>query len=215
MIHKYKHIIWDWNGTILDDVDLCVDVGNNLFRKKNIPLISVDEYKSIFTIPVKDYYIAVGFDFSKESFEIVGKEWMDEYEERKYEASLHADLINAMEKIQEIGIRQSVLSAYKQDKLNEMVNKFDLAKYLDHIVGLDNIYAASKLHLGKKLMQILGNGHGETLMIGDTVHDFEVAEEIGADCILIAGGHQTRKILSETGGVVYNSLEDFYQNELN
>lgn len=215
MLQKYKHIIWDWNGTILDDVELCVDVGNNLFRKKNIPLMTVEKYKSIFTIPVKDYYIAAGFDFSTESFEIVGKEWMDEYEERKYEASLHDNLVNVMEKFQEAGIDQSVLSAYKQDKLDEMIIKLNLKKYLNHIVGLDNIYAASKLHLGKKLMQVLGNGHGETLMIGDTVHDYDVSLEMGADCVLIASGHQTRETLSETGAIVYDSLGDFYQKELN
>lgn len=215
MLQKYKHIIWDWNGTILDDVELCVDVGNNLFRKKDIPLMTVEKYKSIFTIPVKDYYIAAGFDFSTESFEIVGKEWMDEYEERKYEASLHDNLVNVMEKFQEAGIDQSVLSAYKQDKLDEMIIKLNLKKYLNHIVGLDNIYAASKLHLGKKLMQVLGNGHGETLMIGDTVHDYDVSLEMGADCVLIASGHQTRETLSETGAIVYDSLGDFYQKELN
>jgi len=214
MINKYKHIIWDWNGTIFDDVDLCVDVGNNLFKKKNLPQISVKKYKSIFTIPVKDYYLAAGFDFSEESFEVVGKEWMDEYEERKMECSLHQNLVDVMKRFQELGIPQSVLSAYKQNNLNDIINAFGLEYYLDHIVGLDNIYAASKLHLAKKLMSILGNGHGETLMIGDTVHDFEVAEEVGADCVLIAKGHQSKEKLIKTGTKVYNSLDDFYNTEL-
>ncbi|MCB0729473.1 MAG: HAD family hydrolase, partial [Ignavibacteriae bacterium] len=134
MINKYKHVIWDWNGTMLDDVKLCVDVGNNLFRKKNIPLLTVEKYKSIFTIPVKDYYIAAGFDFTKESFEIVGKEWMDEYEERKYECDLHKDLLSVMQKFNEAGIKQSVVSAYKQDNLNKMIKTFELDSYFDHIV---------------------------------------------------------------------------------
>jgi len=213
MIKKYKHVIWDWNGTMLNDLDLCVDVGNNLFRKKNIPLMTVDKYKSIFTIPVKDYYIAAGFDFSKESFEVVGKEWMDEYEERKYECSLHNDLVPAMKKLNGIGIKQSVLSAYKQDNLDDMIHKYELDKYLEHIVGLDNIYATGKVHLAQKLMSILGNGQGETLLIGDTVHDYEVANSVGADCRLIAGGHQTKEILKKTGAVVYNSLNDFIEVE--
>ena len=129
MISKYKHIIWDWNGTVLDDLHLCVDVANNLFSKKNIPTLTVEKYKSIFTIPVKNYYIAAGFDFDKESFEVVGKEWMDEYEAHKYECSLHDDLIDTMEQIYNKGIEQSLLSAYKQDRLNEMVVKFNLSKY--------------------------------------------------------------------------------------
>jgi phosphoglycolate phosphatase len=211
---KYKYVIWDWNGTMLNDVELCVDVGNNLFRKKNIPQMSLEKYKAIFTIPVRDYYIAAGFDFSKESFELVGKEWMDEYEERKYECSLHDGLVKVMQKFDDIGINQSVVSAYKQDNLNEMIRKFELNQYLSHIVGLDNIYAAGKIHLAKNLMNILGNGHGETVLIGDTVHDFEVADEIGAECILIADGHQSKDILKETNTPVYDSLIEFYNSEL-
>ena len=213
MIDKYKHVIWDWNGTMLDDVDLCVDVGNNLFRRKNIPIMTVDKYKSIFTIPVKNYYIAAGFDFSVESFEVVGKEWMDEYEERKYECSLHNDLLPTMQKFDEVGIKQSVLSAYKQDNLTEMIHKYKLNSYLEYIVGLDNIYAAGKIHLAEKLMGLLNNGHGETLLIGDTVHDFEVAQSIGADCRLIAGGHQNKETLEKTGTIVYSSLNEFIETE--
>ncbi len=214
MINKYKHVIWDWNGTMFNDVELCVEVGNNLLRKKNIPLMDIEKYKSIFTIPVKDYYVAAGFDFSIESFEVVGKEWMDEYEERKYESSLHVDLLSVMEKFKEKGIKQSVLSAYKQDNLNEILNKFNLTNYLDHIVGLDNIYAASKLNLGRNLMKTIGNKEGETLLIGDTVHDYDVATEIGAECVLIADGHQNYDVLVKTGAKVFNNLREFYNKKL-
>lgn len=214
MINKYKHVIWDWNGTMFNDVELCVEVGNNLFRKKNVPLMDIEKYKSIFTIPVKEYYRAAGFDFSIESFEVVGKEWMDEYEERKYESSLHADLLPVMDKFKEKGIKQSVLSAYKQDNLNDILNKFDLRKYLENIVGLDNIYAASKLDLGKDLMKTIGNKEGETLLIGDTVHDYDVATEIGAECVLIADGHQNYDVLVKTGAPVFNNLREFYNEKL-
>jgi len=214
MINKYKHVIWDWNGTMFNDVELCVNVGNNLFQRKNVPQMSLERYRSIFTIPVKDYYVAAGFDFEKESFEIVGKEWMDEYEERKFECSLHDDLVPFMEKLRERGIKQSVLSAYKQDNLEKILSHFDLNEYLEHVVGLDNIYAASKLELGKSLIRTIGTEKGETLMIGDTVHDYDVATEIGSDCILIANGHQTFETLSTTGAKVYNSINEFRLIEL-
>ena len=214
MINKYKHVIWDWNGTMFNDIELCVNVGNNLFRRKNIPEISIEKYKSIFTIPVKEYYVAAGFNFEEESFEIVGKEWMDEYEERKLECSLHLDLVPFMEKLKQKGIKQSVLSAYKQDNLEKILDHFDLKRYLENIVGLDNIYAASKLDLGKKLIKSIGLKAGETLLIGDTVHDYDVATAMGSDCILIANGHQTFETLSKTGTKVYNSINEFRETEL-
>ncbi len=207
-INKYKHIIWDWNGTIFNDVELGIEIINKLLSERGLKTITIDEYQNLFTIPVKDYYIKLGFDFNKESFEIIGKLWIDEYEKRKYECSLYNGIIEVLEKIYETGIEQSILSAYSQHTLEEMVNYFNLKKYFKYVVGLDNIYAASKLHLGIDLMKKLRNGKGETLLIGDTLHDYEVASEIGADCILVADGHQSKNILLKSGTKVIDNISE-------
>ncbi len=205
-IENYKHIIWDWNGTIMNDVDLSVALINGLLVTRGLEALSVASYRDVFTIPVKNYYSKLGFDFSKESFEIIGKEWVDGYERRKFECGLYDSAKNILLKINNMGIGQSILSAYSQHTLEEMVEFYGLTKYFTHIVGLDNIYAASKLHLGKDLMKRLGNGKGETLLIGDTEHDHEVAVEIGADCVLIANGHQSKDKLEKLGCAVYPNL---------
>lgn len=206
MIEKYKHIIWDWNGTIINDVDLCVELINQLLIARGLETVTIDSYREVFTIPVKNYYAKLGFDFSKESFEIVGKQWMTEYERRKFECGLYEGVKEVVQKIDQLGIGQSILSAYSQHTLDEMVEYYGLTKYFTHIVGLDNIYAAGKLHLGKDLMKRLGNGKGETLLIGDTEHDYEVASEIGADCVLISNGHQSKIKLEKLGSVVLPNL---------
>jgi len=206
MIKNYKHIIWDWNGTIIDDVDLCVELINWLLSERNLKKISKDEYKNIFTIPVKNYYAALGFNFEKESFEIIGRRWIEEYERRKFECKAYPGIVEVMEKIKNLGIGQSILSAYSQHTLEEMADHFGLTKYFSHIVGLDNIYAAGKLHLGQQLIKKLGNGKGETLMIGDTEHDFEVASEMGADCVLLSSGHYDKRRLETLGVRVLDSI---------
>jgi phosphoglycolate phosphatase len=202
MIEKYKHIIWDWNGTIFNDAGLCLELVNGLLSKRNLPVLTLEEYRNVFTFPIKDYYSAAGFDFTKESFEKVGMEWMNEYERRKYECGLHDGTKEVLEKISSLGIGQSILSAYSQNMLEELVEHYGLTKYFVHLYGLDNIYAASKVKLGKDLMKKLGNGKGETLLIGDTEHDYDVAFEIGADCVLIANGHQSIEKLSLYGNVL-------------
>ncbi|MDQ7816157.1 MAG: HAD family hydrolase [Melioribacteraceae bacterium] len=208
MIEKYKHIIWDWNGTILNDVELCVDLINWLLYSRELPTVDISKYREVFTIPVKNYYEKLGFDFEKESFEKLGRIWMDEYERRKFECNLFDGVDDLLSKINKFGIGQSILSAYSQHTLDELVEHYGLRNYFMHVVGLDNIYAASKLHLGKELMNRLGNGRGETLLIGDTVHDFEVATEIGADCVLIANGHQSKDVLLECGVLVCDSITE-------
>ena len=76
---KYKHIIWDWNGTLLDDCKVCVKSFNRSLKKRNRRPISLDKYRSIFTFPVIDAYKKVGFDFKKESFSKVSNEFVEFY----------------------------------------------------------------------------------------------------------------------------------------
>jgi phosphoglycolate phosphatase len=210
---RIKHIIWDWNGTLFDDVELCRQIINGILKKRDLDELTLEKYRSIFTFPVKDYYEKAGLDFSRYPFEMLGREWMDQYEMRKGECSLHSGAAGILEQIAEKGIGQSILSAYSQRTLEEIVRQFGLDKYFSHMVGLDHIYATSKIDNGKELMKKLGNEKGETLFIGDTVHDYETAEEIGAECILIADGHQEKAKLEACGVAVYNSLKEIPLDE--
>ncbi len=206
-INGYRHIIWDWNGTIFDDVKLCVNIINSLLEKRELKTLSLDEYRDIFTFPVEEYYKIAGFDFSKESFAVVGKEWMDQYESRKLECSIFEEVMTLFDKLKNEGISQSILSAYSTHTLIELTEHFGIRNYFSNIVGLDHIYADSKLHLGQKLITQLKDDPKEILLIGDTLHDSEVADELGVDCVLVATGHQSKAKLLQNGDIVYDSVK--------
>jgi len=157
---------------------------------------------------VKDYYAKAGLDLKKYSFEELGKEWMDEYESRRLEGKLFPKAEEVLQIINSNGIEQSILSAYKHDTLLELVNHFNLYHYFTHLTGLDHIYATSKLDLGKDLMKKLNHLNSNVLLVGDTVHDFEVAQAMNAGCILVADGHQRKEKLIECGAGVFDNLEN-------
>lgn len=206
MIGEFKHIIWDWNGTLFDDVDLCVNNINWLLRKYNLSEITKEKYREIFTFPVIEYYRRAGFDLEKLDFKFIGKEWMDRYEQRKFEAKLSDGAEEIIKYFFDKGLEQSILSAYSEHTLIEIVDRFGLKKYFKIIVGLDNIYAESKIDLGKKLMEKLNLNSNSILLIGDTVHDYEVAKELGCKCVLIASGHQSKTELEKCSCLVFDSL---------
>jgi phosphoglycolate phosphatase len=211
-LNNYNHIIWDWNGTLFDDVQLCADIMNVLLTQESLPNISVQKYKSIFTFPVIDYYKIAGHTFEKKSFEVLGKQFMDEYELRKNNCQLYPGVTELLSELQSKNIKQYLLSAYEQNSLNNILNHFGITNYFTQIVGLDNIYAGGKSHLALDLaLKIRSNGTaGNILLIGDTIHDYEVAEEINANCILISHGHQDEERLLKLGILV---VKDF--GELN
>lgn len=210
MMKKYSHVLWDWNGTLMDDAALCVDVFNLIGAKRGLPRMTLERYREIFGFPVKDYYEAAGFDFGRESFEAVGREWMDEYERRKYGCALREGAAEALRRVAALGAGQAVLSAYSSELLKDTVGHYGLAGYFQRLCGLDTIYAPSKVELGRRLVAELGASRGGVLMVGDTAHDLETAEAIGADCVLIAGGHQSRARLERTGTRVLSSAAELF-----
>ena len=194
-----KHIIWDWNGTLFNDVQLCVELGNELLISRGLPEMSYEYYREIFSLPVIRYYEKAGFDFSKESFENLGRIWMDRYEERKYECDLYGDVKDVLRKISDMGISQYVLSAYSQNDLVKIIEHYGISEYFSNIKGLHHIYADSKLHLGVELLKEIDTHPDHILIVGDTHHDFEISKELGVKAILFSHGHQNGKILKEFG----------------
>lgn len=211
MLDNFKYIIWDWNGTLFNDTELCVDIINGILLRRKLQTLTLKKYREIFTFPVKEYYQKTGLDFNKYPFEILGKEWMDEYETRKHEARLHEGAIDILKYISYQATRQAILSAYSQHTLIEIVKYFNIDHYFTYLSGLDNIYAGSKIEIGKKLLTKLKCNPDETVLIGDTVHDYEVANELGIKCLLVANGHQCKEKLLTCNVKVFNSLMDLYK----
>lgn len=166
------------------------------------------KYREIFTFPVQEYYKAAGLDFSKKSFEVLGKQFIDDYEANKLNCSLHDKAVEVLALIREQGIRQSLLSAYMHDNLVKILNYYNLTQYFDNIIGLDNIYAGSKTHLGLRLIEQLNLPGDKILFVGDTLHDAEVAKAMGVDCILIANGHQVKDKLKQDFELVLDDLSE-------
>jgi phosphoglycolate phosphatase len=205
---KYRHIVWDWNGTLLDDSALCVAILNEMLSARGMKQVSIEEYRRHFDFPVIDYYRMLGFDFETEPYDLVAKEFIDAYDSRRFTCRLQKNAEAVVTKIDMMGMKQSILSAYQQPRLEEVVEHFGMRKYFHVLSGLSDDYAHSKVESGKRLPKRLGCKPQELLVIGDTTHDNEVATAMGADCILIVSGHQDRTRLQMSRRPILNSLTE-------
>ncbi len=204
---KYTHIIWDFNGTLLDDLDECFDVLQELLRRRGLPLLEgLDSYREVFGFPVIDYYRAVGFDFECEDYGELAEEWGQLYVTACSKPRLCVGAIDAIEAFKAAGVPQLILSATKHAMLTEQLKTLGISDYFSETLALGNLHATSKVQLGIDWMA--RNEHGVVLFIGDTVHDFETASAMGAECILIASGHQSRQRLEATGVPVLNNASE-------
>ncbi len=195
---KYTDILWDFNGTVLDDVEIGIESVNLLLcRRGKRPISGVEEYRQVFGFPIREYYERVGFDFSAESYDEVAPLWVAEYMKRMPRAKVFGDVVSTAEAFRTLGLKQTVLSATKREMLCDQLEFLGLSGLFDAVYGLDNIKAESKMALACRWRE--KNPDAIPLVIGDTVHDADVAKGCGFDCILVPRGHQSREVLEKTG----------------
>lgn len=203
----YQTVFWDWNGTLLDDRDYAIGVRNRVFPRFGLPRIeSVSQYYEQFTFPVRLYYERAGV--TEENFEAVATAWMAEYVRGSADIPLHTDALLALNAFEASGLTQVVLSASDLDILSRQLAQYGLEGCFAAVLGLGHIYATSKQAIGQAYLERSGLSPRRCVLMGDTLHDAEVAGAMGIDCILIARGHQSERTLREAGVPVAGSLEE-------
>ncbi len=207
-MQQMRHILWDWNGTLIDDAWLCVEILNAMLGRRGMAPVDAAAYQTAFTFPVVELYRNVGFDFAQESFERVAAEFIAAYDARVQECRLQPAARGVLEALAGRGVRQSILSAYEQSRLEGMVAHLGLARYFAHLVGQRDYYSAGKVAEGRRLLAALDCPPAEIVLIGDSLHDAEVAEAMGVRCLLIPSGHYTRQRLLASGAAVLDALPD-------
>ena len=203
---RYDHVIWDWNGTLFDDVDLVVEIADLMLVRRSLPGIDRARYLELFGFPVRGYYERVGFDLERESFEELSVEFIAEYNARWRDHQLRVDAHRVTDALGDRGVTQSVLSASEQAMLNTITAHFEIDERMTALVGIDDHHAASKLDQGLEHVGALPAPRERVLLVGDTEHDHQVAGAMGVDCALVADGHAPRERLEATGAATFDSL---------
>ena len=204
---KYNCIIWDFNGTLLDDVETGIRSVNQLLVERGLDTIpDVDYYRSVFRFPIIDYYRSLGFDFENEPYEELAPKWVKIYLEYVKNATLYYDVRDTLEYFCKHNVSQAILSATELDMLKAQVSELGINEYFEEILGLDNIHAGSKLSLAFEWRE--RHQSAKALLVGDTDHDLQTAQALGADCVLVARGHQSKEYLLTLGVPVLNDLTE-------
>lgn len=206
MILRYTHVIWDFNGTILNDVAVGVESINEMLAARGLPVIgSVEEYRELFDFPVKEYYRRLGFDFEREDYTtVLAPEWVALYLKKSQTAPLYAGVKGLAAALRAAGLSQSVLSASEREMMIAQLAARGALGWFDEIWGTDTILAHGKHDLAHAWRK--AHPAANAVLLGDTTHDAEIARALGADCILVAEGHQSAARLAACGVPVVPTL---------
>jgi len=184
---RITDILWDWNGTLLDDTRAALDTLNAMLAQRGEKPMAMDFYRDHFGFPVRPFYEHIGLDLEHEDWDALAREYHVVYS--RQEKRLNAGAIEALELVRARGVRQSVVSALRQDLLDGDLERYGVRGYMAFAYGTDNLDGSSKLTRAHDLMARLGNPDpAGVVIIGDAFHDKEVADDLGIGCVLHAQG---------------------------
>ena len=192
---KPRHVIWDWNGTLVDDAWLCVEIVNELLTRRGLAPTTPCKYSEVFGFPLRTYYQRVGFDLEREDFAAMGDEFNFLYSQRLRECRLRKGARAVMDALGRNGVGQSLLSASNEIDLEEMVAHYGVRSHFTAVAGVDNGLGEGKIERGHRHLAEFNYRADEILLVGDTLHDIEVAAALGVHCALLPSGHQSRRRL--------------------
>ena len=205
------HILWDWNGTLLDDTQAALDTLNIMLARRGGTPITMEFYRDHFAFPVKPFYKSIGVCLENEDWDALAREYHDVYAEQP--VRLNPETIAALERVKAAGARQSIISALRQDLLEEITARLGVAKYMDRICGVDNLDGFGKIDRAREMLSSLRTSSDRTssfMLVGDSLHDKEVADALGVRCVLCGqGSHAAWRLraVAPTGETLLDALD--------
>lgn len=203
---KYKVIIWDWNGTLADDVEASFRATNSILAGRNMPPITMEQYYAYMDTPISKFYAHL-FDLKEVSMSVLGEEFYDYYP--RYFEGLHDGVEELLEELQGKGLRQVILTSGNTDVVDRDLRKYGIRDYFEEVLGADDLLAAGKVERGINWIRDQQVAPEEMVLLGDTLHDFDVAKAMGVACVLGSMGHQAQRDLLTAGVPVVRTFREF------
>lgn len=207
---NYTTIIWDFNGTLIDDVYAALGAVNDMLIRRNQPVITLDDYSRNVDIPIWKFYERVFIPGTITPDEAI-REFASGYEKYIKPYPVMEGAVKSLEHFRELQKTQLIVSASHIDKVTAQLKNLELYEYFTDVLAMNDYNCTDKTFLAVKYLLDNNISPENVVCIGDCIADWQMSKVIGCDCILNTKGHQVRRELSVTDAVIVDSLEEILQ----
>ncbi|MBQ3901419.1 MAG: HAD family hydrolase [Clostridia bacterium] len=202
---RYRAVIWDWNGTLIDDFQASLMTSNEILRRRGMPPITREQYYSFMGYPISKFWENL-FDLEVTPMTEIGRDYYDIYP--SFDCGLCDGAEDLLRRLGDAGVCQAILSSAHRDLIDEKMAEAGIAQYFDAVLTAGDLLAGSKTERGAAWLGSKPFPPRDVVVIGDTLNDFDAAREMGTDCILCAFGHQSEADLLACGVPVVREFRE-------
>ena len=192
---------------MLDDISASLASVNDMLERRKIPPIDIVRYRECISVPIKGFYEKV-FDLEKEDYPAVLREYNEGYLYHLKDCGLSEGAEELLGLFEKAGAKQIIVSSSNNEQLTANVKKYGIREKFDAVLGAADYMATSKIERAVAYLDKEKAEKNTVLVIGDLIHDKEMADKIGADCILLSSGHEHRERLYSSETKIIDSLTE-------
>lgn len=185
----FRNLIFDWSGTLVDDLGPVIEATNAVLGKYDIPPLDREGFRRRFRLPYREFYT-----------DILPHVPLDELEAHfrpAFDAAVTPVTVlpHAREKLEwcrALGIRAFVLTSMDTLAFERQMDEFGLRGHFEATYS-------GVLDKREVIHQILETHHldpAETAFVGDMTHDVETARHGGVSSIAVLTGYNHPEILA-------------------
>jgi len=203
------HIIWDWNGTLFDDIEVVVEATNAVFLPYGLGSLDLQAFRTSYTRPIWVMYERLlGRDLQDGEWERLDRTFHDSYHRLMRRCGLASDALTTLTALAALGHTQSLLSMWQHDRLVSTVGDLSLTATFRRVDGLraEDDPGGGKAEFLVRHLAALGVDPADVVMIGDSADDAMAATIAGARAVGYTGGMQSRTDLERLGIPVVDTL---------
>ncbi|MCH0543076.1 HAD family hydrolase [Streptomyces sp. MUM 203J] len=204
------HLVWDWNGTLLDDIGAVIEATNAAFEEIGMEPITLARYRELYCVPVPKFYERLmGRLPSDEEWAVMDGAFHRHYWQRADACGLADGAAELLAAAAGAGRTQSLLSLAPHERLVPLVRQHGIADWFVRVDGRQDTSTAGKAgHMVRHLRELEGVASERVVVIGDAADDAVAAAHVGARAVLYTGGSHSRASLAVAGVPVVDSLAE-------
>ncbi|MFE5484610.1 HAD family hydrolase [Streptomyces sp. NPDC056527] len=205
-----KHLVWDWNGTLLDDTDAVIGATNAAFAELGLEPITLARYRDLYTVPVPKFYERLmGRLPTDAEWELMDGAFHRHYWQRAEGCGLTTGAAELLATRQSSGFTQSLLSLAPHAELIPLVRRHGIEERFVRVDGrIGSSTEGKSAHMVRHLEALGGVDPVRIVVIGDAADDARAAAHVGARAVLYTGGSHSRASLEAVGVPVVDSLAE-------
>ncbi len=213
----YKHIVFDFDGTLADSANVALKVYNDMADEYNYKKLTMDEYRNLSKLPINDRFKAIGVPYYKPWIILkLIKEAKGRYAKLLNSINLFDQIEEVLRELNKKGYIISIISTNSRENILNFLREKSL-DFVNEVYSSKGLYG--KVDVLKKYIKKHQIEKNDLLYVADELRDLKVCKKLNIDILSVSWGFDSYELLKEYSPTylvskVYDMLEVITKNKI-